>query len=278
MGNTGQSRNTLSMHNPADWFTSYTLKLVAILTMAVDHTGVVFEDMFTFPQYWALRCIGRAAFPLFCFLLAEGFRYTRNRLAYLRNMAIFAVFSEIPFDLALMGWDSRSRNCNVFCTLTIGLLAIFITDTLTQKLKQKLNRQIYVKLLAVPVNVAIIVTACELAEFLRTDYGFAGVLLIVMIYYAEKLETALAFLTRNAQLRRNICAGLAAVAWMALYDYSNGWVIECYGAWAAVLMVLYNGKRGSYHLSKWFFYVFYPVHLFILWLIRYAFFAFYGFF
>ena len=98
------------------------LKWIALLTMLCDHVGAVL-----LPQYPILRLIGRTAFPLFVWLLVEGFSHTSSRKKYLGRMAAFAILSELPFDLALYGrpdWQSQ----NVFVTLSIGLLMLIFLE------------------------------------------------------------------------------------------------------------------------------------------------------
>ena len=129
--------------------TSGGLKIIAMVTMVMDHVGFVILERILVAQgiagvesqeqmqafmaeygalYWAdfiLRLAGRIAFPLFCFLLVEGFLHTRSRKKYLRNMAVFALVSEPFFDLAVFGEWFSSSGCNIFFTLALGLLVLF---------------------------------------------------------------------------------------------------------------------------------------------------------
>lgn len=230
------------------------LKLIAIALMLMDHTAVVFEQEIVngLPagdavHYW-MRTLARVAFPLFAFYIAVGAQYTRNILKYMRRLAIFALISEIPFDLAFNGnWLEFSYQ-NVFFTLLLGLFCIFCY--------QKLQGVLY-GLPALPVTLAVM----WLAEcVLKTDYGAMGVLVIVLFYFARKTpKIAQVFLLPA------ICLLLT------VYPLVNGLLpyrvvfnrAELFAVAAAPLMLLYNGEKGI-KVNRWFFYVFYPAHLALL--------------
>lgn len=203
-------------------FDNFTLKLIAILTMAIDHIGYTL-----FPDMMILRGIGRIAFPIFCFLIVEGFFHTRSHVNYLIRLGVFAILSEIPFDLAfhqqLFYWDKQ----NVFFTLVLGLLALFCLEELNVS-----------RLYFVPLIILLAV-----AYFIKCDYGAGGVLLICMFYQ-----------TRNFPIGRIIISALL------LYLFFGAF--ELYGALALIPITLYNGKKGP--ATKLFFYWFYPLHLLIL--------------
>lgn len=213
------------------------LKWIALVTMLIDHIGAVFcEEIVSVSgsniPYWIMRGIGRIAFPIFCFLLVEGYVHTGNRLKYGLRLFCFAVISEIPFDLAFwqsfVNWNYE----NVFFTLALGLLAMFVLDYFKENPWLQLG---------------LVCCAMVLAEVCRTDYGGAGVLLIVGFYFF-----------RGNELARGISAFLILVFLMNILE--------------AVAMIdflpihFYNGKRGRQ--LKYFFYIFYPAHLLFLWWIH----------
>ena len=98
--------------------TNSQLKTLAILAMTADHIGAVF-----FPQALLLRVIGRLTMPIMCFLLTEGFQHTRSIKRYAGRLAVFALLSELPFDLAFFGGVFFGLQ-NIFFTLLSGLLAL----------------------------------------------------------------------------------------------------------------------------------------------------------
>ena len=244
--------------------TAYGLKLAAILTMLVDHTATALLLWFRRLSqgrtiYETMRGIGRMAFPLFCFLLVEGFFHTRSRWRYLGGLVAFAVISELPSDLFFRSWERRGDALSIFATLSLGLLCMILSDRLAQWCGGKKNG----KPVAVLGCGALAAAAVLLGEALHVEYDGEGVALILMIFYAEKLAPS----ARVTDTRRwkNAMAVLAIAAWLIAYDVrvSHG-LNETYGLVAAIPLALYGGERGSYRLPKWFFYVFYPAHLLVL--------------
>ncbi len=245
-----------------------TLKLIAIITMLIDHAGAVIlgrmlwqegimEVMYsTDPQammrwlmehgslywiYWLMRMIGRVAFPIFIFLMVEGLSRTRNRWKYLGRMGLFAVLSEIPFNLALTGQLWSTQYQSVYFTLSIGLLAMIVCDALEERLRH--HKKGLVRISYWPLLVVVVIAAAVLAEFLRTDYGAIGIVCIMVIY-----------ITRKNRIVQTI-AGALSFIW------------EVTAPLAFIPVWFYNGKRGL--KLKYLFYIFYPAHLLILYLISY---------
>ena len=113
----------------------YWLKLIAVISMLIDHTSAVILEQIPGLENPAflMRIIGRLAFPIYCFLLVEGFYHTRSRAKYAGRLFLFALISEVPFDLAFSRrmWDFSSNN--VFFTLLFGLLVIWGVEGIKQK-------------------------------------------------------------------------------------------------------------------------------------------------
>lgn len=232
------------------------LKWIAIVTMFIDHAAVTLVYGWAkYRHYWGagieslnfyyvLRGIGRLGFPLFCFLLAEGFFHTRSRRKYLLRLFVFALISEVPFDRAFWGAWLEFGHQNVFFTLTLGLLAAMLWERLTETLDGK--RSFWRCLLALLCAVAL----GAAAHYMETDYGAMGVALILVMV-----------LLRDRPRVRDLAAfGVLAL----MIPFGSHW-IELFGALAFPLFHAYNGRRGRQ--SKYFFYIFYPAHLLILSLI-----------
>lgn len=205
---------------------SFCLKCIALLGMAVDHTGRIL-----FPELEVLVVIGRISFPIFAFLLTEGFAHTRDVRKYLRRLGIFAVLSEIFFDLAFFGTLWYPQRQNVFFTMFLGVLLLHVLERESSRASRVLE----------------ILLVMWAAELLRADYGFRGILLICLFWM---------FREQRAML---LAAGV-------LWNFLWGSAVQAFGALAAVPLGLYSGKKGRD--MKYFFYIFYPAHLFVLYIIE----------
>ena len=217
------------------------LKWIALLTMLCDHAGAVL-----FAQYPVMRLIGRTAFPLFVWLLVEGFFHTSSRKKYLGRMAFFALVSELPFDLALYGRPDRQGQ-NVFFTLSISLVMLVFLERAMDACQRK--RQAGVKaLLQMLAAVGTVAAAMAAAELFCVDYGGSGPLLAALFYcYKRKGSPGLAvsFLI--------FCLSMGLLTAM----------VEIFGIVSVPLIARYNGKRTGRGRGR-LFYLFYPLHLLIL--------------
>lgn len=216
------------------------LKFLACAIMLLDHIGA------TLIPWGTLRIIGRLAFPIFCFLLAEGAHYTRNPRNYLLRLGIGAILSELPFDLALFGsWSWQHQS--VMITLLLGAMALLAMKRMTQPLLKIL---------------VLLLFAC-LADFMNTDYGGAGVLMIALFGLTRERKYGwLVQLLGMYLICRWIIPG-GAVWFIGRYVF-----IEIFAILALIPIWLYSGKKStSSRAVQWAFYLFYPVHLWILYLI-----------
>lgn len=222
------------------------LKLIACITMLIDHFGAVIVPMLPVPYmedlYYACRIIGRIAFPIYCFLLVEGMRRTRNAGKYILRLGIGILLAELPFDLLFEGgfsWASQS----VMVTLTLGAVMLWCMNK-TQKRWLKL-------LLVLPFAI--------LAELSKCDYGAGGIAAIAVFALFERLslQTAALFLV-NWQLLPS-----AAVTIFGIVV-----IIQLLAVAAMVPIALYSGKKLTRNRAlQWAFYLFYPLHILILWII-----------
>lgn len=210
---------------------SFVLRIIALVTMIIDHTGaVLFPD-----QVW-LRCIGRIAFPLYIFLIAQGCKHTRSMEKYMLRLLVFAVVSEIPYDLAV-GTPSALWNFaqqNVFWTLLFGVAALWACRFLEKK--------------GVPAYLSwlVVLPIAFGADLLHTDYSSLGVLAVFA----------------TARMNNKYLQWLCLAAFIVIQYYSN-WIVLLSGALALIPIILYNGQPGPRKL-KFAFYAAYPAHLLIL--------------
>lgn len=197
----------------------FSLKLLAVASMFCDHLGKAF-----FPQNVWLNACGRLAFPLFAFLLVEGFIHTKDVKKYLLRLGGFALISEIPYDLfARKTWFSLEAQ-NVFWTLFLGILLLYLYQRLTDS----------------AIRILAMAGLFALVFFLRADYGPVGLAVIFVFYYfrSRPVWKYTFFAVLMILMGNNV--QLTAIA-------------------AVIPMVLYSGKRGI--SCKYLFYIFYPGHL-----------------
>lgn len=205
--------------------TSAILQLTAIITMAIDHIGYEL-----YPQIDWLRMIGRLSFPIFAFMLAEGFIHTSDRRKYAIRLAVFAFVSEIPYQLfARHALGVSSPWSNIFFELLLMFLALLAVER---------GRYHYIE--------AVLIVL--LAEFAGTMYGGYGILLAVVF-----------FVFRDRRWTAMLCLMGLTIAYCL---YHNSW-FQIYAIAAAVPLWFYNGERGK-RMPRYFGYAFYPAHLLLL--------------
>lgn len=238
-----------------------TLKIIALITMLIDHIGAVvvlrmildnaaqsgmvgvvpYDNLYE--TYQVLRSIGRIAFPIYCFLLVEGFQKTRSRKSYALRLGIFALLSEIPFNLAISSKIMNFEYQNVFFTLLIAFATMIAVDAvakMTWSRAEGFLQKLFSGLQWL-IGIAIVALGAVIAEGLHTDYGAKGVLCIMLLYLLRRMK----FL--------QLAAGAISFVWDGIAPL------------AFIPMVLYNGKRGM--KLKYLFYLFYPLHLLVLYLV-----------
>lgn len=221
------------------------LKVLAMVIMLIDHTAAFLLNkstaatttLFTlgavsYSPYRIMRDIGRLAFPIFCFLLVEGFLHTGNRRKYGINLLLFACISEIPWNLAQSGNVFYLQKQNVFFTLFLGYLAFCAVEYFREK-----------QLLSLLCMAALFLVSLKL----NADYSYRGYVFLLIMYWLRNEKPAQAMI-------------------------GSGWLFYEWKACFAFLPInMYNGKRGFIRgkWMKYFFYAFYPVHILIIYLIRF---------
>lgn len=223
--------------------------------MIVDHVGLMF-----FPSLLVLRAIGRLSFPIFAYFVAEGCKYTRNRARYFLTMASFAAVSQTVYY-----FFAHSLKMCVFVTFTVSIAFVYALYGVKDAIFVKEPTR--VKLLLSVLGALLLFSGVIFAVIffkIDLDYGLSGALLPVVISlahkpsnapeYWDKIDTPPVVFVLFAVGCATLCIGMPP--------------IQLFSLLSLVPIALYSGKRGKAKL-KYFFYLFYPLHLVILWGIYY---------
>lgn len=214
--------------------TNFVLKMIAMVTMFCDHLGYALYSRFSNFNY-----IGRLAFPIFAFGISEGYAHTKSKRNYCLRLLMFGLVSQAPF----MWFCSMFRadfSLNIFFTLLIGLIAIIGYEQCKHK----------------AVGLLLVACLASTADFLKTDYGYFGVLMIFIFHIFKE----------NKWLMNLSYIGLCLIKYLPL-ALTTGLYLE-YGLLFSFTLVplifihFYNGKKGPN--TKYLLYGFYPVHLILL--------------
>ncbi len=219
-------------------FTGNQLKIFALICMTLDHVGVLL-----LPQYLIFRYIGRLSLPIFAWMIAEGCRYTKNKVRYLLTMASVAFICQVVSFVT-----TRSLLQCILVTFSLSLILIYSLDFAT---REKSRSSLCLLLSAFAAIVGICIVLPQLIEGFRVEYGFFGVLLPAVVYVGR---------TREEKLFLAACC----LAGIAVDRELWQWI-----SFAALpLLYFYNGERGRAKL-KYLFYIYYPLHLALLYGISY---------
>ncbi len=205
---------------------TFTLKIIALVSMLIDHIGMVF-----FPNIILFRMLGRIAFPIFAYTLVEGFIHTHNVKKYMIRLGMFAVLSEVPFDLATTGKVVEVGHQNVFFTLFLSVAMLFLFEAVKDAKKQFL----------------IVAMAVFCGRLLRLDYGSTGMLMVILFYYL-----------RDRKWEKLFSVGLLILA--------TAGFVQLFSILALIPIAMYNEERGPN--MKVLFYAFYPLHLLVLYIVK----------
>ncbi len=219
--------------------TSFVLKLIAMCSMFIDHLGDCL-----FSSFSPLNYVGRIAFPIFAFQISEGYLHTRDLKRYFIRLGIFALVSQAPFMLFLSIFSKDVMSLNIFFTLILGLLAIFIYD----KIKYK------------SLGLLSAIILCFIGNLLRVDYGYYGVAIIFIFYLFKDKKifmNSLFILLTIIKFLPNIINS------NYYYPYI---LLTLFTILPIVFINLYNGKQGR--KTNYLLYLFYPVHLGLLYVLH----------
>lgn len=213
-------------------FSNFDLKILAIITMTIDHIGAII-----YPNIDAFRIIGRISFPIFCFLLVEGFKHTHNRFRYFIRLLLFAIITQPIYDYAF-----NNHELNILFTFSLSFLLLSSIEFI-KKIINKYNKGIENYLYKTISYLLIYIIFLILSIILNVDYQALGISLVLIIY-----------------LSPNILLSLLLYLIIAItLDVNN---IQLYSLIAFIFIYFYNGKKGKD--IKYFFYLYYPLHLLLL--------------
>lgn len=221
---------------------SFALRVLALTSMIIDHAGLAL-----FPDIGVFRCIGRISFPIYCFLIVQGYLHTKSIAAYARRLLLAAILSEIPFDLLIFGRMASPMEQNALFSLLLGLLALLSTDTLSLK----------------PLHVGVVILMlCMFSMAANVSYGWLAILLCLGMRYAGEDKLRLALHTSAALLLYTLTLLLSGVA--------KSWVLTSLCApFALIPLLFYNKEQGMHHpLLTFMFYAAYPLHMIALLIVR----------
>lgn len=226
--------------------TTFDLRMIAMLCMLCDHFGRT-----AFPEQIWLTYIGRLAFPIFAYQLAEGYQHTRSKHKYALRLFLFALLSELPFDLMVYGTLCYWGHQNVMWTLLMGFVSIWLVDRVLA---------CYSSIPAVTLGFLITFGCFIAATALRLDYAGLGVLQLMFFYLfliRVRCIPAAIFVT----VLLNVINPEGSVISILILQFSS----QSIATLALIPILLYKGKRG-YHSKAWtwFCYVYYPIHMLIL--------------
>lgn len=218
----------------------FTIKIIAVITMLLDHIRYAFPET----NFTIFGLIGRISYPLFAFVLTEGYIHTKSKKEYVKRLIVFGLISQIPFMLfrSMIG-KNEWKMLNIMFTLLFGFAGIACFD----KIKNKW--------FSIPILIGIAI----LGDIVRVDYGWYGILFIYIFYIFKKQKAVI--------LPASIA--LVVIYYASIYKmnfFSNTIYLQIIFTLISLIPIFtYNGEKGR--SMKKFFYWFYPLHLLILYLI-----------
>ena len=226
------------------------LKIIAVVTMVTDHIGA-----YLFPNVMLFRMIGRISFPIFAFMIAEGCRYTKNKKRYLLNMSMLAVATYLLFYSV-----SSPKFLRIPFTFTFSVVLIYAVQNFFSKWR---NGKITDRIMSMTILLAALLAVFIICNNFVVDYGICGCLLPVYISFvwigSDMSDGKVKYSFKSSIL-------MLAIGLLLVYMEYGG--LQIYSFLAIPLLWTYNGKRENI-LPKYFFYIFYPLHLAVIFTVKY---------
>lgn len=237
---------------------SFVIKIIAAVTMLIDHTGLIL-----FPQYDIFRIIGRIAYPLYAYCIAEGFRHTRSRTKYFLRIFLLGLACQVVYTVA-----ERELYIGILLVFSMSIVIMSLVDCVKASMRAeksslaKLTGSIFGreitteqdKIISLILTCAAVMAVFVLCMYVDVDYGFFGVMLPVLTNLFDDRKQRLVMFS----------ACLIALC----IDLTGTFTIQYWSLLTIPILATYNGKRGK-HSLKYFFYIFYPLHLAALYGISY---------
>lgn len=224
------------------------LKIIAVFAMTIDHIGA-----YLLPHITVLRIIGRIAFPIFAFMIAEGCVHTGNKKRYLINMASLAAVCQLLF----YRFDTHIF-LRIPCTFTLSIIIVYTMQHMFRVCSSEAS--VLKKISAVLLLVAVVYAVYELNGKVTIDYGFYGCVTPALVSCISEAD----------KTKANIVAKVGMLAYALILISGQSIYLQYFSLLAIPLLVMYNGKRENI-IPKNFFYIYYPLHLAVIYAVKYLF-------
>lgn len=228
------------------------LKVIALVSMTLDHIGVIF-----FPGAVVLRILGRLAFPIFAYMIAEGCFYTHDRKRYLLGIVGLGLLCQVAYWIA-----AESLEQSILTSFALSIITIYALDA-AWKRRDLYGFAALIGALALDFVACLVLPVVLFSFYFSIDYGFFGVMIAPLCYLPRLVcpegpvryrwtlaACALGLALTSVELTMGV--GVGAIQWFSLATLA--------------LLAFYRGKRGTWHM-KYLFYIYYPAHLAVLYLI-----------
>ncbi len=224
-----------------------TLKILAAICMVIDHVGLMF-----FPRMVIFRIIGRLAFPIFAFMISEGARYTKNKLRYFLTMFILGAICQVVYYF----FDYGSLYMCILITFSLSILLIYTLQFVKAGMLASDNA-IWLRALYALFGILVLTAVYLINKEFSIDYGFFGCVLpaFASLLDFRGMDVPEGLKKLDTLPSRILCFALG----LAALSYFSG-TLQYYSLLAIPLLLLYSGGRGRFKM-KYFFYLFYPLHL-----------------
>ena len=229
--------------------TNNALKIIACVSMIFDHIGVIM-----FPTAIWLRAIGRLAYPLFAFCIAEGCFYTKDKIKHLIIIAMLGVAIQL-FEYVFL----EMIDLSIFIVFSISIILIYLLYDIDKAIR---NKKKITSIISISIFIALVVGLNMLTYYtliFEANFGYYGIMVPVILYAIKK------YLNKHSWWIYIDCIALAFLFVARTFITNN--VVVLFSFLVIPLLLMYNEKRGKWKI-KYFFYLFYPLHLAVIYLIN----------